>query len=157
MSHRTQREIERKYLLRQMPLAPAPQRTRRIVQGYLAADADGEVRLRRVDGRDFLTVKRGTGIERLEQEVELTAEQFERLWPATAGRRLEKVRHDLRLADGVAEVDVYDGRCRGLLTVEVEFGSLAEARRFEPPAWFGREVTDDERYRNRSLALSGPP
>jgi adenylate cyclase len=44
-----------------------------------------------------------------------------------------------------------------LSTVEVEFSSESEAETFRPPAWFGKEVTADPRYRNWALALSGAP
>jgi CYTH domain-containing protein len=35
----------------------------------------------------------------------------------------------------------------------VEFADADTAASFQPPAWFGAEVTDDVRYRNRSLAM----
>ena len=57
---------------------------------------------------------------------------------------------------GVAEVDRYQGELDGLWTVEVEFGSLEASRAFSPPDWFGREVTDDQRYRNAALARGRP-
>jgi hypothetical protein len=31
------------------------------------------------------------------------------------------------------------------------------ARKFQPPVWFGPEVTSDPTYQTRSLALTGPP
>jgi adenylate cyclase len=40
---------------------------------------------------------------------------------------------------------------------EVEFPDETTAAGFEPPAWFGRELTDDWRYANRSLASDGMP
>jgi CYTH domain-containing protein len=39
----------------------------------------------------------------------------------------------------------------------VEFASEEEAAAFRPPGWFGPEVTDDPRYRNRSLAEADRP
>ena len=66
----------------------------RIEQGYLTIGSDGaETRVRRRGERCTLTVKSGSGLVRSEHEVELTAEQFEALWPATEGARVEKVRH----------------------------------------------------------------
>jgi adenylate cyclase len=41
--------------------------------------------------------------------------------------------------------------------VEVEFDSDAAMARFEPPRWFGDDVTDDRRYTNAALALAGTP
>ena len=56
-----------------------------------------------------------------------------------------------------AEVDEYAGALDGLVVAEVEFADEETARGFEPPAWFGRELTDDWRYANRSLAGDGMP
>ena len=56
-----------------------------------------------------------------------------------------------------AEVDVYDGAHDGLVTAEIEFGSVEACERFSPPAWLGREVTGDARYANQSLAVNGRP
>src|SRR3982751_5363919 len=92
-------EIERKFLLR--PPGPSLDGLpcRHIDQGYLA-DAPQQVRLRRIDGSRFiLTVKTGEGLIRGEHEIDLSREQFEKLWPLTAGRRLRKIRYDVPLGD----------------------------------------------------------
>jgi hypothetical protein len=41
--------------------------------------------------------------------------------------------------------------------VSVGFEYEEQARAFEPPAWFGAEVTADPSYRSRSLAIAGLP
>jgi adenylate cyclase len=56
-----------------------------------------------------------------------------------------------------AEVDVYTGRLAGLIVVEVEFSTRQEAEEFEPPAWFGDELTGDPRWSNAALAAHGKP
>jgi CYTH domain-containing protein len=55
------------------------------------------------------------------------------------------------------EVDVYADQLDGLVIAEVEFDSEADADRFEPPAWFGREVTGEVKYSNVNLAVDGLP
>jgi len=158
-------EIERKWLVDEPPASALTQPADAIEQGYLAIGADGseEVRVRRRGERCFLTVKAGHGLARAEREVELTPEQFETLWPATRGRRLEKSRRELEEAAGgdgdrvVVELDVYEGGLSGLVVAEVEFPDEAAARRFRAPAWFGQEVTDDDAYKNRRLAVDGRP
>jgi adenylate cyclase len=152
-------EIERKFLVRQVPDALAAGQGDLIRQGYLAfGDAGLEVRVRSRGERTFLTVKKGAGRSRLEEEIEIERDRFDRLWPLTRGCRVKKVRHRVKLADeAVAEVDVYGGRLSGLVTVDVEFVSEAAADRFAAPGWFGTEVTDDPRYRNQRLARDGLP
>ncbi len=41
-------------------------------------------------------------------------------------------------------IKVYHGQLEGFMRVEVEFGSEEEARGFNPPAWFGPEITGSE-------------
>lgn len=152
-------EIERKFIVADLPEALADHPASLIDQGYLAIGTDGaEVRVRRAGRQHWLTVKAGVGLVRSETEVELSAEQFELLWPVTDGARIKKTRYRLPAGDGlVIELDVYAGSLSGLEVAEVEFTDQDVARRFQPPAWFGREVTDDDRFKNRSLAVDGLP
>jgi adenylate cyclase len=115
------------------------------------------VRLRRRGDDWLLTVKRGSGLSREEAEVELEEAQFERLWPLTEGRRLRKRRHAIGHGERTIELDVYEGELEGLLIAEVEFPSEEAASEFEPPGWFGEEVTGQEAYLNESLAARGAP
>jgi adenylate cyclase len=151
-------EIERKFLVGDLPEGLDADQGVPIAQGYLATGDDGsEVRLRRAGERLRLTAKRGAGMVRTEQEVELSADQFEALWPVTEGRRLLKTRHAIPAGEHLIELDVYGGALSGLRIAEVEFASVEAAHAFIPPTWFGREVTDDDRYKNRRLAVEGLP
>lgn len=152
------REIERKFLVARLPDGLNAGIAQRVVQGYLAITADGsEVRLRRLDGRFLQTVKSGTGRERNEWEIELTRGQFEGLWPATVGKQIVKTRAEIVDGANVFELDRFEDALTGLVIVEVEFDTPGDADAFQPPSWFGVEVTDDERYKNRNLALHGVP
>jgi CHAD domain-containing protein len=74
----------------------------------------------------------------------------------TESRRLAKRRYRAALGNGLqAEIDVYEGRLEGLLVAEVEFPSEQRSREFTPPAWLGTEITGDEQYANRNLAVNG--
>jgi CYTH domain-containing protein/CHAD domain-containing protein len=151
-------EIERKFLLGELPSWLADRAGEQISQGYLTNGGGVEIRLRRAGERTLLTVKTGAGEVRDEVEVELDAGLFDSLWPLTEGRRLEKTRLRAPLADGLeAEVDVYGGELAGLLVAEVEFDSVGSCREFAPPSWMGTEVSGDPRYANRSLASAGAP
>ena len=152
-------EIERRFLVRELPFGLERSRSTRIEQGYIAIADDGaEVRIRRRDGAAVLTVKSGGGRTRVEEEIEIDAERCARLWPLTEGRRLEKTRHLIPAEAGLTiELDVYSGGLAGLMVAEVEFGSEDAADAFEPPEWFGSEVTDDPRFKNQKLACEGAP
>lgn len=148
-------ERERTWMVRRLPQdLPAPTPIR---QGYLAHDGTVAVRVRRRGDRHVATVKGGRGARRVEVEWDVTREQFEALWPLTEGRRVEKVRHEVPVGDATAELDVFAGALAGLVLVEVEFDDDEAMAGFDPPDWFGPEVTDDERYTNGSLAQRGLP
>lgn len=155
-------EIERKWVAAAVPaaeLAADGVRTKRLRQGYVAVDGDVAVRIRVVDETAaVLTVKAGSGLMRTEVEVPLDLVDADALWARSAGRRIEKVRHDVPLPGGLtAEVDVYGDELDGLCTVEVEFADADAAAAFVPPAWFGRDVTGDPAWTNAALARHGRP
>jgi CYTH domain-containing protein len=151
-------EIERKFLVRELPPGIGEHRAEPIAQGYVATAPDGvEVRIRRRGEVTTLTVKSGPAMVRVEEEIPIDADRFASLWPLTEGRRLDKVRHYVPLEEGrVAELDVYAGALDGLLTAEIEFPSEAAARAFSPPSWLGEEVTGDAAYANQNLAVRPP-
>ena len=148
------REIERKFLVSSMPEDPG--RGTAIVQGYLPlASNDTELRVRRKGDATVLTVKRGSGLDRGEDEVAISTDAFDALWPLTEGRRIEKTRYEIAHAGATIEMDEFGGELEGLLLAEIEFDSTDASERFEPPGWLGREVTGDANYGNRSLAEKG--
>lgn len=154
-------EIERQFLVDAIPVLPREYDM--ILQGYVSTLP--EIRIRQVrtpDNREryFLTVKRGAGLSREEWETQITSTEFshliERLEPDT--EFIEKRRYRLPLYDGrMAEFHRHEAALKGFDYVEVEFSSEEEARAFAPPAWFGREVTEDSRFTYSRLArVDGP-
>jgi adenylate cyclase len=151
-------EIERKFLVEQLPGGLDADPHADIEQGYVALDGEVEVRIRRYGDQAFLTVKSGGNRVRLEEEFEIDARRFRALWPLTEGRRIQKTRYLIPAGGGPRiELDVYHGRLAGLVTAEVEFDSPAAAAAFAPPQWLGPEVTEDPRYKNKRLATRGLP
>ncbi len=148
-------ERERRFLVASLPdPLPVPAR---IVQGYLTT-SPVSLRVRRIDARHVLTIKAGSGRNRLEIERDLEPDEFQALWERATELRIEKRRHRIALDGGLtAELDLFDGELSGRVLVEVEFDDDATAEVFVPPAWFGREVTEDPRYTNSSLARHGWP
>ena len=148
-------EIERRFLVEHLPdELPTPIR---IEQAYLVTEPLS-VRVRRKDDARILTIKAGSGLARTEIERDLTDEEFAALWSQSTELRIRKRRHELDLGGGrTAELDLFDGDLAGRRIVEVEFPDEDAAAAFEPPAWFGTEVTEDGRYTNAALARHGWP
>ena len=151
--------MERKFLIPRPPADLERHPATRIEQGYIVVADDGtEVRLRRAGPRTTLTLKRGSGRVRMEEEIEIDPDRFMRLWPLSEGRRVEKTRYELPAGpEHTIEADVYSGPLDGLVTAEIEFRSADDADAFIPPDWFGPEITDDRRYSNQRLATDGIP
>ncbi len=148
--------IERKFLIKQLPENLHQYPSTEIIQGYLAITEDGrEVSLRKKNGRYFQTVKSGYGSQRNEVEIEISKDQFEKLWSMTEGKRIEKVRFEIDHSGKKTELAIYTGILDGLIVAEVEFPLIDKAKSFIQPNWFSREVTEDERYKNRNLVLYG--
>jgi adenylate cyclase len=155
-------EIERKFRVVDGWELPGNATAVRLRQGYLSAPgAPAEIRVRASGETRLMTVKTRAGVSgaliRKEIEFEVADDVFEQLWEVAAGDCLSKLRWTVPLeADGGLEatVDVYDGVHQGLRVVEVEFPGVAEARGFEPPAWFGEELTGVARWGNRELAAA---
>ena len=151
---RNNREIERKFLIKQLPDDLKRSRSLIIEQGYLATEPAGrQVRIRKTGRSASLAFKVRRGTHREEREIKLSPKQFAALWPGTAGRRLRKVRYEIPWKNVLIEIDIYRGRHTGLIVAEVEFPDRASARRFKAPWWLGREVTGEKRYSNVRLAL----
>ncbi len=148
-------EIERKFRVEHLPHGRSE--PVRVEQAYVALDGLVEVRIRRRDGACTLTVKGGAGIQRSEIELPIGDAEAERLWALADGRTIDKRRSTLRIGEHTAEIDEYDGRLRGLSVVEVEFESRTAADDFDPPDWFGPEITGDDRWSNARLATNGCP
>ncbi len=146
------KEIERKWLI---PLESLPELStllsKEILQGYIST-GEPEVRLRKSGSEFFQTIKFGEGLIRDEIEIPLTAEQFITLWPATADKRIEKTRYELEYQGLVIEIDIYSGKLAGLIVAEVEFPNELAAGDFVLPKWFGQDVTDDKRFKNKNLS-----
>ena len=149
-------EIERKYLVRELPDNLDSYPHTEIEQGYLCTSPT--LRIRRMGDAFILTVKekvRGasSAIVNREEEFCMRRESYERLRAKCDGRIVSKTRYRIPLAGGLtAELDLFHGVHEGLRLVEVEFPSVEAADAFVPPVWFGEDVSGDPRYRNSYLA-----
>ena len=144
-------EIERKFLVKNIPLDLKEYDKAHIEQGYLSFNP--EVRLRNKNGKYYLTVKGNGTISREEYETEISCQTYNELSSKMQGRLLVKDRYNIPLdTNCLAELDVYVNIAGITSTVEVEFTSIESANGFTLPNWFGLEVTSDEKYKNKNLA-----
>jgi len=146
-------EIERKFLVDSRPSNLESYVSVEIEQAYISVDPS--IRLRKSNNDYIFTIKQKGMLAREEFEMPLSKEQYERLWPKIETNVIKKTRFLIPIHDEkTAEFDIYYGALSGLLTVEVEFNSIEQANSFEPPEWFGLDVTNDPKYKNSALAVS---
>ena len=145
-------EIERKYLISTPPEDYRSYPYRWIEQAYLCTDP--VVRIRRDDGRYYLTYKSKGLLVREEYNLPLTEDAYFHLLQKADGIVLQKRRYLIPI-DGTGltiELDIFEGQYEGLMLAEGEFPSEEEANAFTPPAWFGEDVTDSGLYQNSRLS-----
>jgi adenylate cyclase len=145
-------EIERKFLVTGDGWRAQVARSERFRQGYLATTGSCSIRVRVGGASGWIGVKgRVVGMSRAEYEYEIPpAEANEILDTMCDGGSVEKHRHWIEIGGREWEVDEFLGANAGLVVAELEIES--EQAEFARPPWLGREVTDDVRYYNASLA-----
>jgi len=145
-------EIERKFLVDGEAWRNGVRRHELFRQGYLAGSESCSVRVRVGGERAWLGIKgRVLGASRPEYEYEIPVHEANEILETLCVRgRIEKRRHWVPYADLVLEVDEFLVSNAGLLVAELELEDESET--FVVPPWLGREVTQDERYYNSSLA-----
>ena len=155
-------EIERKYLIEYPEISalealPNCEKVE-IIQTYLQADHGDEVRIRQRGSRGnyiyFETRKKTiSGLKRIEIERRLTKDEYlERLMDADPTRMpIRKDRYCLADGNQYFEIDIYPF-WNDQAILEIELSDPEEEIRFPKMLKVIREVTEDEAYKNASLA-----
>lgn len=148
-------ENELTFLVRRLPRGLKTKRKEKILQGYFSS-RDYPLRMRQKGKKYELTRKIPKKIGDFSRHTEITIllrkEEFKRLWPLTV-KYLEKTRHYYPLPGKLtAEVDVFEGKLKDLIFVEVEFPNRKAMENFVPPDWFSRNVTQERWAVNARLA-----
>lgn len=148
-------EIERKFLIKQLPHKLSLYQSHTIEQAYLCTEP--VVRIRCQDEDYILTYKSKGFLSREEYNLPLTQESYEHLKKKADGIVISKKRYLIPIENGLyIELDVFNAPYEDLRLAEVEFPTEEIAKNFIPPAWFGEEVTYSSRYQNSTLSkISG--
>jgi len=101
-------EIERRFLVDELPASIPSASRNEILQGYLNR-TPLEIRIRKIDNKYILTEKTGTGKTRKEHEEQLCEEKFASFSRETQGT-IEKTHYKLKRGKRVLEIDVYRGK-----------------------------------------------
>lgn len=144
-------EIERKFLVKEIPVRLTDYPCLQIEQGYL--NTDPVVRIRRTNDTYTLTYKGKGLMVREEYNLPLNRTAFCHLKEKIDGLLIQKRRYLLPYQDKYTiELDVFEGSHAPLVLAEVEFETEEEANAFIPPEWFGEDVTFSTMYHNSVLS-----
>jgi adenylate cyclase len=108
----------------------------------------------------FLTLKTGQGLIRDEVEATLPEDYFNKMVMfAEKIATIEKQRRKLRHEKLMIELDIYQGRHSGILIAKIEI--LSASSKISLPNWLSavieKEITEDLRYSDFSMAVNGVP
>ncbi len=152
-------EIERKFLIKELPEHLENYPCKKIEQAYL--NVSPVVRIRREDDNYYMTYKGEGMMAREEYNLPLNEKSYAHLLTKADGNIITKCRYLIPLHDEsknmesrcyTAELDIFEGVFWGTVLVEVEFSSIEEANAFVAPHWFGEDVTYDGRYHNSAMS-----
>lgn len=158
-------EIERKFLLKQIPKNLEQYNYHRIEQAYLCTDP--VIRIRRQDDEYYLTYKGKGLMSREEYNLPLNKEAYGHLLPKSDGNVISKKRYLIPLPDSeinaecrsflkgtplIIELDEFAPPFAPLMLAEIEFPNKDAANAFQMPDWFSEDVTQDSRYHNSVMS-----
>jgi adenylate cyclase len=146
-------EIERKFLVKNESWRTHTVATQSLEQGYFETTPSVAIRVRIINNaKAFLTLKgKQSGISCAEFEYEIPLSDAQELLSHFCEPRIvRKSRHIVDHRGHRWEIDVFEGKNKGLVVAEIELNSETET--FFMPDWVGFDVSADKRYTNASLA-----
>lgn len=151
-----EKEIERKFVINEnIPEYLHPFEKKYVFQNYLSVDENEEIRIRMQDEEGMKTYdmsyKNGTGLIREELKFKIGETIYSDLSEKIVEKPIKKYRQFYHLGVNQLMIDTYLETGTPLMVAEIEFTSEEEAKKFNPPPWFGEEVTYDDQFKNRNL------
>ncbi|KAA3688071.1 CYTH domain-containing protein, partial [Campylobacter fetus] len=160
-------EIERKFLLNNgfmqiaLMLEGVEFKKVNILQFYTKIAPNYEVRFRKTANEFIKTIKIGKGLIRQENETVISEKEFQKQRKNSIANQISKSRYIFKLNNFPCNIDIYNDCLSDLAIFEIEFMKKSDADVFVLPEflknYINKEITFDERYKNKNLALFGLP
>jgi adenylate cyclase len=150
------REIERKFLVKNDDFKKESFSKTKIVQGFLSTVPERTVRIRIKGDKGFITIKgigNESGASRFEWEKEISIEDAKDLLKISEPGVIDKTRFNVKSDSHTFEVDEFYGENNGLTVAEIELNY--EDEDYKRPTWLGKEVTGEIKYFN-SMLMKNP-
>lgn len=136
------KEIERKYLIKQMPdlnnIKPI-----RYERYYIRDNVDNQVRVQKKDEKFELETKaKINDIEYKKEKQEITEQEFLKLIKEC---KTVIIRDSYLINENPnITIKIYHGKYEGLIRAEIEFNNEYEYNNFKIPKWFGKDISDTQ-------------
>ena len=136
------KEIERKYLIKQMPnlknIKPI-----RYERYYINDNIDNQIRVQKKADKFIIETKtKVSDIEYKKEKQEITEQEFLKLIK-DCKRLIIRDSYLINEKPNIT-IKIYHGIYKGLIRAEVEFNNEYEYSKFEIPEWFGKDITNTE-------------
>ncbi len=127
-------------------------------QIYFSYSPKAIKRVRKVNNKYILTIKKGDGKVRKEYEKEISKNRYKKFKKKRLGRIIKKRRYIFELDKYIFELDNFKDSLKGLTYLEIEFNSIEKMNNFTLPESLQKivkkDVSNDRRYTNAFLAIS---
>lgn len=144
-------EIERKFLVDPIKWKQLtkPEGVR-IKQCYIVKEIEKTIRIRIKGDKGYFCIKGKTiNFTRTEFEYEIPLNDALEMISLYGDALIEKLRFEITVENHIWEVDVFEGKNKGLIFAEIELEDENEL--FTKPTWVLEEVSHDSRYYNSNL------
>ena len=140
-------ELEKTYLAKEFPTWLEQFPSEEIIDLYIPISSPHpKLRIRKNGKKCEITKKKpvqeGDASAQYEENIELTREECDALFQ-TPGKNIQKIRYYYDYQWTILEVDVFQGQLKGLIMIDVEFGSEKEKNDFQMPPFCLAEVTQE--------------
>ena len=144
------KEIERKFLVKNLDFIQQAEDIRPLRQGFLANEITKTIRVRSGKDKATLTIKGETkGITRTEHDIDIPIALANSILDEFCPKQMSKTRYVVPYKGHTWEVDIFHGENESLVIAEIELDH--ENEEFDKPDWVGKEVSLDQRYYNSQL------
>ena len=151
-------EIEKKYKIKKLPNNLNDYECHIIEQSYLN-NGGAPIRLRKfIAENDIKCIfskkisKEQNSFEKIEYNIELPKELYEKFIKAKEGRTIRKTRYKIPLENGAKmDLDIFHDFFEGVCIAEIEYISIEQANTFKIPDWI-EEIKNEEKLSNLYMA-----
>ena len=149
--------IERKFLLKEpVPVLPG-RRSETFHIGCLSAQGTREVFVCRAGTKRFLRTREGRQRFLRKFDIPIGKSHFDLLWKLVEGARILKKCHRARVGRLDFQVETLECAKSSLSIAVVHFPKRQLAVAFQPPEFFGTEITGREEFSDAHLCMHGIP